>query len=280
MTVAAWWAALCAMAACNLCAWTLAGAWLKGREKELPADAIAVQRLQFLLSGVYVVGCAFRSALPVFDIPRLCLADTWASSVLVGRTVATLAELAFATQWALFLRANSRGNAQVRRVSLLIVPLIAVAEGFSWHAVLTTANLGHVIENSLWGFSGLLIVACLFAIARRSPADERSMLGIWWLAGALYVGFMFLVDVPMYWERWSVDQARGREYLTLAQGIADAATCHRVSWRWQDWSSEVTWMSLYFGVGVWVSISLVVVGTWMRDDPARRKLLAGRMALR
>jgi hypothetical protein len=32
-----------------------------------------------------------------------------------------------------------------------------------------------------------------------------------------------------------------------------------VSHRWQDWKSEVAWMSLYFSVAVWISISLVHV---------------------
>ncbi|HXC39286.1 MAG TPA: hypothetical protein VN667_10095, partial [Burkholderiales bacterium] len=30
-----------------------------------------------------------------------------------------------------------------------------------------------------------------------------------------------------------------------------------VSHRWSDWKSEVTWMSLYFSVAVWLSIALV-----------------------
>jgi hypothetical protein len=39
----------------------------------------------------------------------------------------------------------------------------------------------------------------------------------------------------------------------------DVATRWVVSYRWADWKSEVTWMSLYFSVGVWVSISLTYV---------------------
>jgi hypothetical protein len=30
-----------------------------------------------------------------------------------------------------------------------------------------------------------------------------------------------------------------------------------VSMLWEDWKSEVTWMTLYFSFGVWVSISLI-----------------------
>jgi len=30
-----------------------------------------------------------------------------------------------------------------------------------------------------------------------------------------------------------------------------------VSHRWEDWKSEVAWMTLYFSVAVWLSIALV-----------------------
>jgi len=57
-----------------------------------------------LLCAIYVFGCAFRSVLPRADVQRICLFDTWLSSVLIGRSVATLAELCFALQWAIVLR--------------------------------------------------------------------------------------------------------------------------------------------------------------------------------
>ena len=83
------------------------------------------------------------------------------------------------------------------------------------------------------------------------------MLAVWFVGGTLYVAFMFLVDVPMYWSRWIADQANARDYLSIAQGVVDASRCKLVSFRWEDWRNEVTWMSLYFSVGVWVSISLI-----------------------
>jgi hypothetical protein len=245
MKVKAWWAFLSALAAINITAWTLAAT--SGNRHQAG--------LQILLSGIYVFGCAFRSALPVYDIPRLCLVNSWASTVLIGRSVATLAELAFAAQWAVFLHASDLEI--VRMVSLTIVPLIAIAQGFCWHAVLTTKNLGHVYENSLWGVSAALIVTCLGMIAWQSPSSRNPMLSVWAVGGALYVAYIFVVDVPMYWSRSKADQALGRKYLSLAQGVADVSRRSRVSLRWEDWRSEVTWMTLYFSLGVWVSISLV-----------------------
>ncbi len=259
--VVSWWAFLCSVAVINISAWLFAAAAFKRQQAGTYAEWPATRRLQLVLSAGYVFGCAFRSFLPVFDNQRLCLVDSWLSSVLVGRSVATIAELCFAAQWALLLHESARATNSdfARKVSLAIVPLIAVAEISSWYAVLTTWNLGHVIENSLWGFSALLVVASMLAIGPRCPASRLPMLAAWCLAGVIYVAFMFLVDVPMYWSRWIADEAGGRTYLNIAQGLLDASTCKLVSFRWEDWKNEVTWMSLYFSVAVWLSISLIYI---------------------
>jgi hypothetical protein len=261
-SVQTWWAFLCALAAINITALLFSAVVLRRRRPELSPDAFAMHRMQLVLSGFYVFGCAFRSAFPVYDIPRICLVDSWLSSVLVGRSVATVAELCFAAQWALLLRESARvtGSDAVRWVSRAIVPLIAVAEISSWLAVLTTVNLGHVFENSLWGLSAALIVASLIAMAPRWPKSGRLLSGIWAAGGIVYVGYMFLVDVPMYWSRWITDEATGRNYLSIAQGVIDASACKLVSLRWEDWRHEVVWMTLYFSGGVWASISLILAG--------------------
>jgi hypothetical protein len=75
--------------------------------------------------------------------------------------------------------------------------------------------------------------------------------------GAAYVAFIFFYDVPMYWSRWLGDQANGHEYSNVRVGMADVCRRWIVSYRWDDWRSEVPWMSLYFTFGVWSSIWLV-----------------------
>jgi hypothetical protein len=224
----------------------------------MSVDAYAAYRIQLGLSAVYVFGCAFRSVLPVYDIPRLCLFDTWLSTVAVGRSVATVAELCFVGQWALLLNATAKatGSTVARIVSLLLVPLIATAEICSWYAVLTTSNLGHVAENSLWAVSAVFVIAAMGSMLPYYAAPRRRILFGWCLAGLAYVAFMFLVDIPTYWARHVADQAGNRHYLSIVQGLADVSHRRVVSHRWEDWKSEVVWMTLYFSVGVWFSISL------------------------
>jgi hypothetical protein len=225
----------------------------------MPAEVYASRKLQLLLSAGYVLGCAYRSALPVFDVQRICLVDSWLSSVIVGRSVATVAELCFVTQWALLMREVSlvTQSRLGQLASLAVLPLIAVAETCSWYSVLTTSNIGHVIEESLWGVSAALLVASLLTLWPRSRPRLRLLVLAMSLTGIAYVAFMFLVDVPMYWARWVADEASGRHYLSLTQGVLDTSGRWIVSQQWHIWKSEVVWMSLYFSIAVWLSIAFI-----------------------
>jgi hypothetical protein len=195
------------------------------------------------------------------------MVDSWLSSVVVGRSVATLAELCFAAQWALLLQtaAQTCGSPFAAKVSRWIVPMIVVAEICSWYAVLTTSNLGHVLEESLWGVSAAMLVASFLFLWPRSDRTHRPFLAMASAFGFCYVVYMFEVDVPMYWARWVIDEGRGHQYLGIAQGLADVSGRWVVSHRWTDWESEVVWMSLYFSAAVWLSIGLMhasqVLGT-------------------
>lgn len=254
-----WHTLLRAIAVLNLALWSLSAFAATRGLAVIYADTDAAFHHQLLLSAAYVLGCAFRSVLPVYDIRRLVLVDSRLSSVLVGRSVATIAELCFAAQWALILHriAVLDSSPFGHVVSLALVPLILVAEVCSWYAVLTTAQRGHIIENSLWGISAALVVVSMLVIGPHRLAQLYPQVIAWCVGGAAYVAFIFFFDVPMYRSRWLADQASGRRYLSLAQGVVDTWRRWVVSYRWEDWKNEVVWMSLYFSVGAWISVSLV-----------------------
>ncbi len=259
----AWWALLCTVSLCNVLAWAVSARLLWRGRTALDTGELVFRQRQLLLSAAYVLGCAYRSALPVFDIPRLSLVDSAWASAAVGRSVATVAELCFAAQWALLLRETSRaaGSTLGRALSNAVVPLIVVAEFCSWHAVLSTANLGHVLEESLWGLTAILMVLGLLEVGRRSAGQARILFMLLAALATAYACYMFAVDVPMYWARWVADEAAGRAYLDLLPGLIDASSRWTVSHRWEDWRSEAVWMSLYFSTAVWLSIGLAHVPT-------------------
>ena len=266
-----WWLVLCTASAINMLAWLCSALFFWRCESQAAGDW-SRRRLQLVLSAGYVFGCAYRSLLPVYDIQRLCLVDSWMSSVIVGRSVATVAELCFAAQWALMMREASLAadSSAARALARVVLPLIALAEICSWYSVLTLSNLGHVAEESLWGVCVALLVAGVAMIAPRLTRRQQRLLTCWAIAGAVYVAYMFGVDVPMYWARWLADEASGRVYLDVGQGVADASARWVVSHRWEDWKSEATWMSLYFTVAVWMSIAIVHVPRYRGRQSAQR----------
>jgi hypothetical protein len=257
--VIVWSAALPVIALGNVVAWAMAAARHR-RLRVLPARReLAVQRLQLLLSAGYVFGCAYRSVLPVFDVPRVALVGSVLSSAAVGRAVATVAELCFVAQWALLLREASKatsgsvGNLAAR----VVLPMIVLAEACSWYSVLSTSNLGHVFEETLWCMATALIVASLLAGWPRWGVPWHTAIAWLATAGIGYFLYLALVDVPMYWSRWVADEVAGKHYLSLAQGFLDASRPPVVSYGWNVWKSEMGWMAAYFSVAVWISIWLV-----------------------
>ena len=257
--VIAWSAALPVVAVANMVGWVMAAALLWRRRELTGAHTFAVRRLQLVLSAGYVFGCAWRSALPVFDVPRVALIESFLSSAAVGRSVATVAELCFIGQWALLLREASQATgSQAGRLAVrVLVPMIVVAELCSWYSVLTTSNVGHVFEETLWSVATALIIASLLEGWHRWGIHWRAATAWLAAAGIAYFLYLVLVDIPMYWSRWVVDEAAGKGYLSLAQGLLNAARPPVVSYGWDFWKSEMGWMAAYFSVAVWVSIWLV-----------------------
>lgn len=252
-----WWVVLCGIAFANVAAWLLAAALLRRKVGSVEPALYRVRRRHLLLSGAFVVVCAFRSVFPRADVQRICLLDSWLSSVAVGRSLATLAELCFVAQWALLLRelGEKTGARLTVRLSRVLVPLIVVAEGCSWYAVLTTRYLGNVLEESLWTVTASFAIVGAAATWSRLAPRHRPWLAAGLLAAVGYVTFMCTVDVPMYLSRWLADESAHRTYLSLREGLADVASRWVVTHSWQQWRTEVPWMSLYFSVAVWMSIA-------------------------
>jgi hypothetical protein len=214
--------------------------------------------LMLSLCAAYVFGCAFRSFLPRADVQRFCLFDTWLSSVVVGRTIATIAEVSFAAQWALMLSFLGRlAEAETTStIAAMVVPLIVVAQCCSWVGVLTTNYLANAIENSLWAVTFALVGVGLVHLLPAFQgvvyvATVLALLGI-----VAYLAFLMTVDVPMYIGRWRHGSAEGGRRFGLWAGLRDAATRWVVTHDLSHWRQEIPWMTLYFTAAVWASLAL------------------------
>jgi hypothetical protein len=261
-----WWGLLALVSTANIGIWCVLVHELRASPTG-HLDSTSGTGLMLLLCAAYVFGCAFRSFLPRADVQRICLFDTWLSSVIVGRSVATLAEICFAAQWAIVLLqlGAMTGAATTLNAAWLLLPLIVAAECFSWYAVLTTNYLGNAIEESLWAvaFCAIGVGLCRLLGDFDGPLRVALVIAIIGIAG--YLVFLLAIDVPMYVNRWRAEGGNGSKFLTLLEGLRDTSTRWVVTHDLAQWREEIPWMSLYFSAAVWASLALCVFCAFEND---------------
>jgi hypothetical protein len=254
-----WWGLLALVSGVNIAVWCVLFYEFHARSTD-SLDSTA--GIELLLCAGYVFGCAFRSFLPRADVQRICLVDTWLSNVLVGRSVATVAELCFAAQWVIVLQrlGAATGAVTTLNAAWIILPLIVIAECFSWYAVLTKNNVVHAIENSIWAIAFFAIGTGLCRLLWEFDGLARGILVIAIIGIAGYLAFLMTVDVPMYLSRWRSNVSGGNKRLRPLEGLRDVSARCVVTHDLAEWKEEMLWMSLYFSAGVWASLALCVFG--------------------
>src|SRR5215467_2560041 len=192
-----WWSILFLVSMGNLILWLVIA-----RDVHGVAHGYVAQQLW--LSGIFAAACAFRSVLPRIDLERQCLWNSPLSSIFVGRSIATVAELCFAAQCALLIAklAAFTRNPAFQVVGWSIVPLNLPAQVCCWYAVISLNHLGHAIEEILWSVLTFLMALSLGLTLGQMPEHSRILSGFGMVAGAGAALLMLVVDVPMYLARW------------------------------------------------------------------------------
>ena len=228
-----------------------------------------LEKLQLLLCATYTLGCASRCFVLRSDVARFAMFDSWVSTVLVGRTIATIAELAFVAQWVVLLvyLARTYERPALKRFAQPILPMIMLAQCCAWYGVLTTNYIGQTLEESLWTLSALLFGIGLWLCRK----EGTTMLQRWVRYGVLgciaYLLFMTLIDVPNYYRLWQAKEQAGATYLTLSEGFRDIQNMI-ITGAWDDWRYPMVWQSLYFSLAVWASMTLVMIPIRLRQESA------------
>ena len=269
--VAWWWALLTLVSGVNIAIWFLLYRWLREEPTGSLGSTSGIELMLMLCAG-YVFGCAFRSFLPRADVQRICLFDHWLSSVVVGRSVATVAEMCFAAQWAIILHqlGTMTGADTTVNAAWVILPLILIAECFSWYAVLTTHYLYNAIENSLWAVAFFVVGIGLCRLLPEFNGPVRVVLVVTIIGIAAYLAFLMTVDVPMYLSRWRTEVGDGSNLLRPLEGLRDVSTRWVVTHDLAEWKDEIAWMSLYFSAAVWASLALCVCCSLENELPRYR----------
>ena len=248
-----WWKFLCVTAVFNIGVWS----WAIYVQSDLQNFSFA----QPVLSGIYVFVCAFRSFLPRIDLERYCLFDHPLSSVMLGRTLATVAEISFSLQCAILI--YDLGvfvqSPLIMLVAYSLLPIIVFAQISCWYAALTLNHFWHGIEEAAWVLMILLAAGCLAAGFFMLSGVHQVLMGIGIVSclGSAYI--MLFMDIPMYLARKQKSSQAAQKYLSVGAGIKDAISRRVMTSDWGVWKKEVVWISTYFTFGVWLSIGMVFV---------------------
>jgi hypothetical protein len=154
--------------------------------------------------------------------------------------------------------------------ALVIVPLIVIAEVFSWYAVLTKKYWANALENSLWAVAFFIVGLGLFRLLPEFDGAVRIVLVITIIGIAGYLAFLATIDVPMYLKRWRAELANGFKPLHPMDGLRDVSRRWVVTHEHSEWKEEMPWMALYFSAAVWASLALCVVFSLERELPRYR----------
>ena len=272
-----WWAILSFIALCNIVFWCYSYMSLRTSQNEnenqsAPSSTTHPhQYYQLVLSGIYVFVCAYRSFLPRIDLERYCLFDTMLSSIFLGRTAATIAEIAFSCQIALFLHrlAEVHGHPIAQMLSVGLVPMIVIAQCFCWCGVISLNHLYHAIEESIWAVCSIFVAFIMGSFVYYHPENTSlvriGLIGV--VISVLFFIFMAIVDVPMYIRRWKENKEqssiKGKKIIQKSsfEGAVDAWERRNVTKSWEVWREESMWLTGYFSSAVWLSLFLVHMPT-------------------
>lgn len=232
---------------------------------------------------VFTIVCAYRSILPRVDVTRLCFFDTPLNWIIFGRTAATIAELCWALQMALFVRRlgvavgpkpmgtgdfTAKRVKQSARAGAAVFGMACFAECWSWGNLITESNLFAVVEQGLW--SALFLTTGIATAGLLRPRATSVMTGT--VGGQppprSFVLFAILVlgmgieqgyeAFDLYLLRYIADQKNHTHYQPFVPGIKRLAECAVVTKNMDEWFSDAGWMLGYFSIGVWSSIWLAV----------------------
>ena len=215
---------------------------------------------------IYVIVCAVRSIWPRVDGKYLCCYDNFISTPLVGRILATMAEISFG----LFIimvsndiikSLNFEGSEWILVINTGLVFMITVAQIFCWVGIVTKDPSYNAIEESLWtvfGLSNFLIYFYVFTKLGNSKNSNslrvKKIIPLILFGTLCYVTFMVVRDVPMYIK--NAKNYKGK-YNNLTDGIKKLSKCIEVTHSYKRWKEDIPWLTGYFTVTVWCSILIL-----------------------
>ena len=166
----------------------------------------------------------------------------------------------------------------MKKYVYIVIPIIILAEVFSWLGSITEYQLWNVSEEVLWFLSSIiLIVISLYILNNIKHIKTSKIRSIYYLlsgivpVATIFATFMIVVDIPMYIQRWVkgekiesktihqiFNEFKSKHRKNFDNKINDFRQCKKVDKSLNTWKQEMPWLTGYFTIGVWTTFVLAI----------------------
>ena len=214
----------------------------------------------------FYINCLIRGFFPRIDVSRTCFFGGFISSVIVGRTLATVGELSLVICVQDYIKQNLLVYRRYQRHSFMSVFIITIlvlinylvfflavlAEIYSWTSVIYRDNTYHIYEESIWLTMGVYTFIMSWFFRESIPRDKNIKFNNQMCIITLfYIIYMLLIDIPRYQQR-ALDQAPPTSFNT---GFWELFECQKISQDFKDYA--VSFHLLYFGIAPYILDKIV-----------------------
>ena len=228
-----------------------------------------------ILVMIYTYVCAIRGIYPRIEDSGLCAYDNTISKPIIGRTLATVAELSFAMFFVLLTKTflkdifkinNNTNLLGLKKINNVLFPLIILAQIFCWIGSITKDTQWNALEESLWAIFALVKVVIysimyynIYKISNNKLTNSIKLLKMLIpfivIFMSVYFIYMVCIDVPLYIKKSKNYKGKLN---SLFQGLKELSLCRVVTFSYKKWKNEIPWLTSYFTLAVWFAIFMLI----------------------
>lgn len=244
------------------------------------------QFIIFVFAFIFSIVCAIRAFYPTKYTEKTCFLKTKYYTPFVIRVLATIAEIAYILLFVyvfIYIIKNIKTITNInldylKKYVYIVIPIIILAEVFSWLGSITEYQLWNVSEEVLWFLSSIiLIVISLYILNNIKHIKTSKIRSIYYLlscivpVATIFATFMIVVDIPMYIQRWVkgekiesktihqiFNEFKSKHRKNFDNKINDFRQCKKVDKSLNTWKQEMPWLTGYFTIGVWTTFVLAI----------------------
>ena len=254
------------------------------------------QTFVFILAFIFAIVCAIRTISPTKYTEKTCFLKTKIFTPFIIRTLATIAELAYIILCVyvfihiikLIQQYSNKKLGHIKPYVYAVIPIIVLAEIFSWSGSITEYQPWNISEEVMWLVATLIFIGLslyILSIIKNIKSPKiKSVYNFFTITipiATVFAGFLAIVDIPMYVNRWKEDKKldvkpikietikdfvldfKEKHRLDYDKKFNDLQQCRKVDQSFDEWKQEIPWLTGYFTIGVWSSFALAI---WYKNN--------------